>query len=66
MKHTSMPKFKPARLTQLDILGYALTGASTDLGTGVGFIAENDEEQLKADIEKIKKRLLKIKEKQGD
>lgn len=52
-----MPDFKPQRLTRQELLEYALTGARTELGTGLGYISEEEEAQLRADIEKLERKI---------
>ena len=56
-----MSRYKRHRLSKLDLLEYALSGAVTERGVQSGNMSDSEEEQLDADIAEIEKRIKLVK-----
>ncbi len=56
-----MSRYKRHRLSKLDLLEYALSGAVTERGLQSGNMSDSEEEQLDADIAEIEKRIKLVK-----
>jgi hypothetical protein len=53
----------PRHLPRIELLRYALIGARTELGTGMGYIGEEEEDQLICDIAELERRIAVAEEK---